>query len=135
MALKIAKNSALTDIVSTDGTNPLTTQHPIAGSTVEVQCWLYNDENTRYYTGINIDPTDTTGTDESTWVYLAPDNAGVAGTYGAASAPLTMANIGSAGTPDVTGHPFWVKVVTPSVGSVQNKTDIKLTVNFTEFAV
>jgi hypothetical protein len=46
-----------------------------------------------------------------------------------------MANIGSAGTPDVTGHPFWVKVVTPSVGSVQNKTDIKLTVNFTEFAV
>lgn len=135
MALKIAKDSSLTNIVSTDGTNPLTTQHPISGSTAEVKCWLFNDNNTKYYTNINIDPTDTTGSDESTWVYLAPDNGGIAGNYGVAGAPLNMTNIGSAGTPDLTGKPFWVKVVTPSVDVSQNKSDIKLTVNFTEFAV
>jgi hypothetical protein len=135
MALKIAKNSGLTDIVSTDGTNPITTSHPIAGSSVEQKVYLFNNDATKYYTTINIDPTDAVTTDESTWVFLAPDNAGVAGTYGAASAPLSMANIGVAGSGDTTGKPFWVKVVTPSVGTTQNKTDIKLTVNYTEFAV
>jgi hypothetical protein len=163
MALKIAKNSGLTDIVSTgqlpyrkkaDGTqvdaipqgseslyeanpayNPLTTSHPIAGGTQEQKVYLFNDAISKYYTGVNIDPTDIVSTDESGWVFLAPDNAGVAGTYGAASAPLSMANIGVAGSGDTTGKPFWVKVVSPSVGTTQNKTDIKLTVNFTEFAV
>jgi hypothetical protein len=133
--LKIAKNSGLTDIVSTDGTNPITTQHPITGSTVEQKVYLFNNDATKYYTSVNIDPTDAVSTDESTWVFLAPDNAGVAGTYGAAGAALTMANVGAAGAGDTTGKPFWVKVVTPSLGATQNKTDIKLTVNFTEFAV
>lgn len=135
MALKIAKNSGLTDIVSTDGSNPITTSHTIAGSTVEQKVYLFNNDSTKYYTGINIDPTDAVSTDESTWIYLAPDNAGSAGTYGAAGAALSMANIGAAGSGDTTGKPFWVKVITPSVGATQNKTDIKLTVNFTEYAV
>lgn len=135
MALKISKNSGLTDVVSTDGTNPITTQHPITGSTVEQKLYLFNNDATKYYQNVNIDPTDAVSTDESSWVFLAPDNAGAAGTYGAASAALTMANIGAAGSGDTTGKPFWVKVVSPSGQSVQNKTDIKLTVNYREFAV
>lgn len=128
--LKIAKNAGLTDVVSTDGTNPLSTQHPIAGSTVEVKVYLFNDNAAKRYESITVDPTDTTGGDESTWVQLAPDNAGSAGTYLAAGAALSMANIS-----DTTGKPFWVKVTTPSVADTQNKSDIKLTVNSTEFAV
>jgi hypothetical protein len=131
MALKISKNSGLTDLVSTDGTNPLTSQHPLTGSVVETKVWLFNDDATKRYESITIDPTDSVSTDESSWITLAPDNAGSAGTYLSASAALAMANISTANT----GIPFWVKVTSPFVGAVQNKTDIKLTVNFTEFAV
>lgn len=131
MALKISKNSGLTDIVSTDGSNPITTQHPISGSTVEMKLYLFNDSATERFENITIDPTDATSTDESTWVYLAPDNAGVAGTYGAESASLSMANISDSNI----GKAFWMKVTTPTVADVQNKTDIKLTINYRKFAV
>ena len=134
--LKISKNSALTDVVSTgDNTNPISTQHPVTGSTVEQKLFLFNNDATKYYQNITIDPTDAVATDESTWVYLAPDNAGVAGTYQAASAALTMANIGAAGAGDTTGKAFWMKVISPAGQTVQNKTDIKLTVSYREFAV
>jgi hypothetical protein len=131
MTLKISKNSGLTDIVSTDGTNPITTPHPITGSSQVVQLWLFNNDATRYYQNINIDPTDVVGTDESTWIQLSADGV----TYLGGSAPLTMANIGASGTGDTTGHTFYAKVTSPSGQTVQNKTDIKLTVNFTEYAV
>ncbi|MFH5181168.1 hypothetical protein ACHHV8_36710 [Paenibacillus sp. TAB 01] len=126
--LKISKNSGLTDIVS--DANPITTQHPTTGSAQEVKVWLFNDDATRTYQGINIDPTDATGGDESTWFQLAPDVSGSAGTYGAASAALSMANITSANV----GVPFWIKVTVPSGQSVQNKSDIKLIVSYTEYA-
>lgn len=129
MALKISKNVGLTDIVS--DVNPITTTHPTTGSVQAVQLWLFNDNAAFTYQSINIDPTDAVTTDESTWVQLAPDNAGSAGTYGATSAALTMANI----TDFNVAKPFWYKCTAPSGQSVSNKTDIKLTVNFTEYAV
>lgn len=123
--LKLAKNSGLTDVISTDGSNPLTTQHPIAGSAVETRVFLFNDNGAKRYESITVDPT---GTNES-WVQLAPDNGGNAGTYLAGGAPLSMADV-----EDTAGHPFWVKVTTPTVGDTQNVTTIKLTVQGTEFA-
>lgn len=154
MSLKISKNVGLTDIVSSgqkayiDGSsnqfddpgagrspnpayNPLLTQHPITGSTVEEKRWLFNDLSTERFENVNIDPTDAVSTDESTWIQLAPDNAGVAGTYSAAGVALAMANISDSNV----GKPFWVRVTSPLVGSVQNKSDIKLTVNYRKFAV
>jgi hypothetical protein len=131
MALKLSRNSGLTDLISTDGSSPLTSSHPLSGSSVETKIWIFNDDATKRYESINIDPTDSVSTDESSYITLAPDNSGSAGTYLSPSATLSMANISSANV----GVPFWVKVTTPSVGSVQNKTDIKLTVNYTEFAV
>lgn len=127
--LKISKNSGLTDVVS--DANPVTTQHPTTGSSQEVRLWLFNDDATKTYQSITIKPTDTTGSDESNWFQLAPDNAGAAGTYGAASAALNMANVTAANV----GTPFWLKVTVPAGQAVQNKSDIKLTVNYTEFAV
>jgi hypothetical protein len=129
MALKLAKDAGLTDLVS--GANPITTVHSTAGGTVEVKVFLFNDDATKTYQTIQIDPMDTTGGDESGYIQLAPDNAGSAGTYLAASAPLSMSNISSANTPQA----FWVKVTTPTLGSAQNKTDIFLRVTATEFAV
>lgn len=129
MALKISKNVGLTDIVS--DANPVNTDHPIAGSTVSVQLWLFNDNAAKRYENITIDPTDSVTTDESTWIQLAPDSAGSPGTYGAAGAALTMANVSDSNV----AKPFWYKCIAPAVGDTQNKNDIKLTVNWKEFAV
>ncbi|MGO4181207.1 hypothetical protein AB4Z17_08505 [Paenibacillus sp. TAF43_2] len=129
MALKISKNVGLTDIVS--DTNPITTEHPITGSAVTVQLWLFNDQATKRYDTVSIKPTDIVSTDESSWVQLAPDNAGLAGTFLAGGAALALANISDSNV----AKPFWMKVTTPAVGDTQNKTDIKLTVSGKEYAV
>jgi hypothetical protein len=132
MALKIAKNSALNDIVSSgDNSNPITTLHSVNGTTQTIQLWLFNDDATKYYTGITIDPIDSTGSDESTWVSLSLDGI----TFQAAGAVLNMPNIGSSGSADTTGKTFYMKVISPSGQTVQNKNDIKLSVTYTEFAV
>lgn len=127
--LKISKNAALTDIVSVS--NPIKTQHPTTGSTQTVQLWLFNDDATKRYESINLDPTDASGSDESGWVALAPDNAGAAGTYLSGGAALSMANISDLNV----GKPFWAKITSPSVADSQNKTDLNITINYTEFAV
>lgn len=129
MSLKLSKNVGLTDIVT--DVNPITTEHPITGSAAEVKLWLFNDQSTKRYENIMIDPTDIVSADESTWIQLAPDNAGVAGAYLAGGAPLALANI----TDSNVAKPFWMKVTTPTVADTQNKTDIKLTVTAKEYAV
>lgn len=124
MALKISKNSGLTDLVS--AANPITTSHPTTGSTSSpIQLWLFNDDATKSYTNVNVDPTDATGGDESTWIQLSADGS----TWQAASAALSLTVTGSTGTT------FYYRCVVPSGQTVQNKTDIKLTVNFRETAV
>jgi hypothetical protein len=131
MALKISKNSGLTDIVSSDDTNPIVSEHPTTGSAVEIKLFLFNDNALKRYTNIVIDPIDTVTTDESSWVQLAPDNGGVPGAYLSGSAPLSMADISDSNS----GKAFWVKITTPSVPDSQNKTDIKLNVTAKEYAV
>lgn len=127
--LKVSKNIGLTDVVT--GANPITTTHPTTGSAVEQRVFLFNDAAAFRYEAITIDPTDTVTTDESGYIQLAPDNAGSPGTYLAASAALTMANISDSNV----AKPFWVKVTTPVLANAVNKTDIQLTINFNEFAV
>lgn len=131
MALQIStdKNNLVTTKISSS--NPITTQHPISGSAQSLELYLWNDDATKKYSGITVDPVDTTGSDESTWVALAPDNSGVAGTYLAGSAPLSMADINDSSV----AHPFWYKCTTPTLTDSQNKTDISLSVSFTEYAV
>jgi hypothetical protein len=129
MALKLSKNVGLTDIVS--DANPITTEHNITGTAVTVQLWAYNDSALKRYETVLIDPTDAVSTDESTWVQLAPDAAGAAGTFGAAGAALALANISDSNV----AKPFWARVTTPSLGDSVNKNEIKLTVTGKEYAV
>lgn len=126
MALKFYSDQALTQEITS-----LTTQHANTGMAVERRIFLANNDATKRYESVVIDPTDTANTDESNYISLAPDNAGSAGTYGAAGANLTMANIADSNV----AKPFWVKITTPSVGSAQNKTDLQLKALFREFAV
>jgi hypothetical protein len=115
--------------------NALTSQHPLSGSSVEIRAFLFNDNIDKYYTDITIDPTDSVDTDESGWLQMAEDVSGSAGTYLAGSEALIMSNIGSSTGGDTSDYPFWVKITSPTVTETQNKSDIKLTTNFTEFAV
>ncbi|MFD2117241.1 hypothetical protein ACFSTH_13220 [Paenibacillus yanchengensis] len=126
--LKLSKNAILTDIIT--DSNPINTEHPIGGSSVELPLWLFNDQNDKRYMNITIKPTDDITPDDSNWIQLAPDNAGVAGTYGAAGEPLAIADIS-----DTVGHPIWIKVTTPMLTDSVNKSDIKLTIEAKEYAV
>lgn len=129
MALKMALDSGLTNLVSTGGTetNPILTNTLTTGGTQTVQVWLYNDDSTVYYTGVTITPT---GTDSS-WFQLSTDNV----TYQAAGAALTMPDLGKAGTADTTGHTFYVKVTTPSGQAVANITANSLQAQGSKYAV
>ena len=133
--LFISKDVAMTDVVSDEtvnpgdaGYNPITTQHNITGTTVEVKVFLFNDNAAKKYTGITAKPVDTSSTDESAWIQLAPDNAGVAGAY---SSNISLPDVNDS---DV-AHPIWVKVTTPVVADTQNKTDLVIEIDTTEFAV
>jgi hypothetical protein len=126
MALKFYSDQALTQEITS-----LTTQHANTGMVVERRIFLSNNDATKRYESVVIDPTDTASTDESNYISLAADNTGSAGTYGAAGANLTMANISDSNV----AKPFWVKITTPSVGTAQNKTDLQLKALFREFAV
>jgi hypothetical protein len=122
--LKLSKNVGLTDLVSAG--NPITTTHPTTGSaSASIPLWLFNDDATKSYSNINVDPTDATGSDESTWVQLSSDGV----TWLGGGVALTLTVNGSTGTP------FYYKCTTPSGQTVQNKSDIKLTVNYRESAV
>jgi hypothetical protein len=126
MALKFYSDQALTQEITS-----LTTQHANTGMAVERRIFLSNNDATKRYESVVIDPTDTASTDESSYISLAPDSSGSAGTYGAAGANLAMANISDSNV----AKPFWVKITTPSVGTAQNKTDLQLKALFREFAV
>lgn len=129
MALKLSKNSGLTDLVSTDGSNPITTSHPLAGSAQTVQLWLFNDDVTKRYEQISIlgEDSNTGDGNQSSWIQLSSDGTN----FQAAGASLSMANISNANT----GVTFYVRVTSSSVASVQNKVDLKIKTVFTEFAV
>lgn len=121
--LRIAKDSQLTDVVSEDGSNPITTQHPIEGSQEVVQVYLFNSNGSKRYEGVSVKAVDTVGSDESGWVELSTDGTSY-------ESELSMGDID-----DTQGKIIYVRVTTPQVEDTQNKTDIKLTVEGTEYAV
>lgn len=125
MALKLSKNAQLTDIVS--DANPITTTHPTSGSAQVVPLWVFNDDPAVRYEAVTADPTDATGGDESTWIALSLDNTA----YLAGGAVLTVGNLATANQ----GVPIYARVTTPAGQSVQNKGDIKITLNGNRFAV
>lgn len=127
--LKISKNSSLTDIVSTDGSNPISTETPMSGGSIETELYLFNDDSTKKYQSITIYPTDSNDSSKTSWIQLAPDNSGSPGLFLSGGAIMNM--------PNISGNtaPFWIKVTTPEMASVENITEIKLTVDYKEYVV
>lgn len=126
MALQLYSDAALTTEITS-----LITQHLNTGMAVERQLFITNKDATKRYENIIVDPIDTSGTDETNYIQLAPDNAGLAGNYGAAGASLSMGSISD----NNIAHAFWIKITTPSVSESQNKTDLQLSILYREFAV
>lgn len=126
MALLFYSDSGLTTELTT-----LTTQHDSAGETKEVKVFIANKDVAFRYEDILITPEDTaTPPDETSWIEIGTDNAGTPGVFSAPGAPLTIPNIS-----DVIAHPFWIRITTANVGVAQNKTDLRLSASFKEFAV
>ena len=110
--------------LSQDGTlsAPLVFKLPPTGGVEVVQLWLRHDElsgeaiESSY--GVVLESADDYGTDESSWLEIAPDVSGVAGTYAS-----TLA-VG-----DVLGGaivPIWVRMTMPFTGEVGARSDIYL---------
>ena len=137
MALFIAKDSALTDIVSDEsvlpddtGYNPITTTHNINGDSVEVMLYLMNDLSTKMYQDIQLKPVDLSDDNSAilSELQIAADNVGVAGVYN------SLINFNDVVDSNV-GHAFWVKVTMPSSSDTFNQSKIGIEIDAKEFAV
>lgn len=121
--------------VSQDGTfdNAIIFKVPAAGGTYEKQVWLRHrelqGENSESSYGVVVDPTDDTGSDESTQLQIAPDVAGSPGTYGSAGASHSFGDV-------LVGQiiPFWVKATVPS-SPVGERQDVYLKLTATSTPV
>lgn len=113
-------------------TQPIEKTLPAGSETAAFSLWLSTPDTQYYYTEIQVVPRDTTGTDESDWVILAPDDGGSPGVFLAPGAPL---DCGSAVVDDENSIRFWVKFAVPSGAGAQVKTDIKLGKDYTKHAV
>ena len=125
MALLYYSDPSLTTLLEN-----MTTQHSSTGDSQEVRVFIANKEPGFRYEDVVITPEDTDGPDETNWISLAADNGGAPGTFGAPGASLTIGEISDNGA-----HSFWLRITTPAVGQAQNKSDLRLSASFKEFAV
>lgn len=111
-----------------DMTYPVIFKTDPAGGVYERRLYLRHDDltgnNPSSSYGISVGGTDTSGSDESTWVQVAEDVDGLPGSY---SLPGEAKSLG-----DVLGgeiKPFWIKVTMPNDVQYGVRTDIKLQIS------
>jgi len=80
------------------------------------------------YNSLKVEPLDTEGTDEKSWIRLATSQAGLAAAVPGAALSLGTKNHNQTLT-------FWRRVTVPAATPIQNKTDLKLRVTGWENAV
>jgi hypothetical protein len=122
-----------------------TTHNGREGEIVEKLLFLRNDDATKYYTNITIDPTDSDSDDdtvltdtgwgvrvndgslqpsEAQWQSVTPGD------------PINMVDIGVTTMADTTTYfPFYYRIEVPRNSRVQTKTDISLTIQAVENVV
>lgn len=137
MSLDIYENSAYPtgDALSKDNTmtQPLEATIPAGDESSAIPLWACTADTNFYYTDINLYPEDIDGTDESSWIALAPDDGGSPGSFGAFGA--SMLDIGDVGPGSSINTPFWIKFAVPAGTGAQIKTDLKLRMTYTKHAV
>lgn len=152
MGLKLyyKKNDEFVAITNSgDLTSPLTTVHDgKTGDTQTVQCYIRNDNSSKYYSNIVITPVDLVDANPYGDVIYSETGWGVKLNAGASEPTegqwndldwgdsISMSNIGASGLPDTTTYyPFWYLVTCPPNTNAKVKTDIVLQVSYTENAV
>lgn len=102
-----------------DEANPIIIRADASGETVETKLWIRHDDSLDASYDVSCQARDDTPTDESSWITVAEDVAGVPGTY-AANKELGDVTAGS-------NVPFWIKAIVPgSYTPYGGKTDIKI---------
>lgn len=134
MSVGIYQTSGAGSRVSADGdlTNPVVFKFSNAGGVEERKLYLRHNilagPTAEGSQDVVVDPVDiaTLSGDESTWIQIAPDVAGVAGTYGAAGASWIAGNVNIGQI-----KPFWVKTTVPANTEVGARDDLALQVSST----
>lgn len=113
-----------------DFTNPIKFKQRNAGGVEERQLFLRHTilagDGAEFSADVIVSGNDISqiGDDVSSWVQIAPDNNGVAGTYGAGGAGVNLGNINLGDT-----VPFWVKMTVPVTEEVGAREDLALNVD------
>ena len=148
MALKIYESPDPSTSYSIDGafTNPINfTVDGTIATTLSRRLFVRNDDATKYYISIQIEPIVSTGLDialgtvegfgwklkegdttplEAEWDLITPGNS------------ISLSDLGSSGTPDTTTYlPFWIRIYLPSHIDVQSFEGLSLEITATESAV
>jgi hypothetical protein len=132
-----------------DLTNPLEIIHNgRTGDTVTTQLYLRNDDATKWFSNVLITPTDLVGADPYGDVIFTETGWGVKLSAGASEPTanewedidwgntITMSNVGTNSVPDTTTYsPLWHLETCPPNIEAQVKTDLVVTVSYTENAV
>lgn len=116
-----------------DFTNPIKFKQENAGGVEERQLFLRHTilagDGAEFSGDVIVTPIDISplADDVADWVQVAPDNNGVAGTYGAAGAGVNIGNVNLGDT-----VPFWIKMTVPVTEEIGAREDLALNVSTTE---
>lgn len=133
--LQVLPNYNTAPLSTGDQSNPaVLVADGTVGESVVQRLFLHNDEADKYYTGISL------------WVSPIPENWSIKllaqknqpteAEWAAVSSgnTITFAAIGSAATPDLNYHPFWVRLEVPAGTETQTVLTAKLQSDFTEWS-
>jgi hypothetical protein len=112
-------------IVAGGGTATLTVQRGASGTTVATHASGQAVYSGYDYSGLTVQPIDTSGGDESGWYRLALAQSGLDG-----AAPGTLLMLGDKAHAQTL--PFWRRCTVPAATAVQNKLDLKLRLSGTQ---
>jgi len=131
---RFSQNGALTNALSL-------TFDGVAGGTLIRRYFVRNDDAVFFYTSISMVPVVKSGADiisglnSFSWKLIAGDAQPLDSQWGLISPAntITLANIGSSGSPDISTYlPFWLRVTVPSGISVQVLEGTRLEITATE---
>jgi len=106
------------------------------GGSIDKRVYVRNDDSSRYYTDIQLNPINVSGEGYS-WKLMEKDIAPTNIEWEAATSSLTLSvGLGSSSSGNITTFlPVWVRVVTPRSQRIQTITDVVLRITATEVAI
>ncbi len=142
MALSIYESAVPTTVFSEDGTltNPISiTIDGLRGGVILRRYYVRNDDNTKYYTSITLQPIVNSGLNivngsinGFSWKLIEGDTQPLDDQWAITTSgnQISLTNIGTAGNGDTTTYlPFWLRVDVPRNVDVQSFSNVSLEIN------